>query len=438
MLSLAFVACDKDNYEYVPENNDPEFGILSFAGMNISTSKDLDVITRAETDNYLIYIYNSNNVLHNGEPYIYKNVMAGENASIALPEGTYKIEVRSASDIPEAAFETPIYGATKENVAVVAGDTTPVGEILCTLLQCKVSVEYNDDFLEMVAGDCSVEVNIIRSNGDGSLTFPLTYNNGKPTYKKENGFFKVNNGEDTTMEVKFSGTMLDDNGNTATQRMTKAFDNIAPKQWRQIKFIKKVNEEGNATFDITIDDLIEDNPLGEDPSAEGETSIGEDPNKPQGDGGITLLPADNCDFEDIENMTIPDYNTNDASEDNDTPMVLTMTANVPNGVRKFKVTISSDNDDFMDALDVVGGPIVDLVNPSALANGIFDIVPFPHGSELLGMTTVPFDLSAAQKPILRFIGTHTFVMTVVDNKGCTKDVTIKMIVPDYANSVTQD
>lgn len=436
MLSLAFVACDKDNYEYVPENNDPEFGILSFAGMNISTSKDLDVITRAETDNYLIYIYNSNNVLHNGEPYIYKNVMAGENASIALPEGTYKIEVRSASDIPEAAFETPIYGATKENVAVVAGNTTPVGEILCTLLQCKVSVGYSDDFLEMVAGDCSVEVNIIRSNGDdGSLTFPLTYNNGKPTYKKENGFFKVNNGEDTTMEVKFSGMMLDDNGNTATQRMTKAFDNIAPKQWRQIKFIKKVNEEGNATFDITIDDLIEDNPLGEDPSAEGETSIGEDPNKPQGDGGIELVST--CDFDITQPIVIPD-SPNRGTADLTPNMILTMQANVPNGVRKFGVTISSDSNAFMGALDAVGGPIVDLINPSELAMDIFGIVPFPHGQELLGKTEVPFDLSNAQLPILGFPGSHTFKLTVVDGKGCTKDITIVMNVPDYANSVTQD
>lgn len=435
MLSLAFVACDKDNYEYVPENNDPEFGILSFAGMNISTSKDLDVVTRAETDNYLIYIYNSNNVLHNGEPYIYKNVMAGENASIALPEGTYKIEVRSASDIPEAAFETPIYGATKENVAVVAGDTTTVGEILCTLLQCKVSVGYNDDFLEMVAGDCSVEVNIIRSNGDGSLTFPLTYNNGKPTYKKENGFFKVNNGEDTTMEVKFSGTMLDDNGNTATQRMTKAFDNIAPKQWRQIKFIKKVNEEGNATFDIVIDDLIEDNPLGEDPSAEGETSIGEDPNKPQGDGGIELVST--CDFDITQPIVIPD-SPNRGTADLTPNITLTMKAIVPNGVRKFGVTISSDSNAFMGALDAVGGPIVDLINPSELAMDIFGIVPFPHGQELLGETEVPFDLSNAQLPILGFPGLHTFKLTVVDGKGCTKDITIVMNVPNYANGTPQN
>lgn len=432
MLALSFTACDKDNYELVPEIDDPKFGNLSFASMNISTSKDVEIVTRAETDNYLIYIYNSKNELHNGKAYTYSEVLSGQNASIAVPEGTYRIEVRSAAEIPNAEFESPVYGATKENVSIIAGETTEVGEIICTLLQCKVSVEYNDDFLEMVAGDCTAEVTVTTDSGDGTLSYPLSYNNGKPTYKKENGFFKVNNGENTTMEIKFSGLMYDDNGNTATQRMTKGFDNIQPKQWRQIKFIKKVNEEGNATFDIVIDDLIEDTPLGEDPSSDGEESIGTDPNAPQGDGGIELVPAEDCDFEDISNMTIPDSPNRGTT--NLTPnMKLTMQAIVPNGVRKFGVTISSTSTTFMNALNVVGGPVVDLVYPSELAMGIFDIVPFPHGEELLGQTSVDFDLSNAQIPILGFPGTHTFMMTVVDQKGCTKNVTIVMVVPDYAN-----
>ena len=85
----------------------------------------------------------------------------------------------------------------------------------------------------------------------------------------------------------------------------------------------------------------------------------------------------------------------------------------------------------MGALDVVGGPIVDLVNPSEAAMGIFDIVPFPHGSGLIGKTIVEFNLSKAQQPILGFPGEHTFVMKVVDQKGCEKEVTIVMVVPDY-------
>ena len=108
-----------------------------------------------------------------------------------------------------------------------------------------------------------------------------------------------------------------------------------------------------------------------------------------------------------------------------------MDAVVPNGVRSFTVDIASDNADFMGALDVVGGAHVDLVNPSELAMGIFDIVPFPHGAELAGMTVVPFDLSAAQSPILAFKGNHTFKMNVQDKEGCKKEVIVVMHVPTY-------
>ena len=117
-----------------------------------------------------------------------------------------------------------------------------------------------------------------------------------------------------------------------------------------------------------------------------------------------------------------------------------MQKNVPNSVRKFTVTISSTSQTFTNALDVVaeydaaaGGHIVDLVNPTEKNMGIFEIVPFPHGSELNGKTTVDFNLSEAQIPLLAFPGVHTFVMTVIDAKGCTKDVTINMEVPNYAN-----
>ena len=60
--------------------------------------------------------------------------------------------------------------------------------------------------------------------------------------------------------------------------------------------------------------------------------------------------------------------------------------------------------------------------------GVFDIVPFPHGEELLNATVIDFDLSEAQTPLLAFSGTHTFKMNVTDNKGCRKSIEIKLVV----------
>lgn len=418
LASAVLTSCSKDTFNYSGEQQ-VKCGTLSFAGEMI-VDENVELVTRAgEVDNYSILVYNSEEVLCLDTTY--GAILNNTQGEVLLPEGTYTVVAQSAKTVPAAAFETPIYGVTKENIQIKAGETTSIGELVCKLVQCKVSVAYNDDFVKMIAGNCTTTVSITDSSSQGGeLEYPVTYTNGKVSYKKENGFFQVNNGAKTTMEVKFSGVMNVD-GEIKTQRMVKAFDNIAPATWRQITFVKKVDEEGNATFDIEINNYVEDSTLGEDVEGS-EDTMGEDPNKPQGDGGIELVST--CSFDISQPIVIPEATT---------PLVLTMNANVPNGVRKFTVTISSDSSRFMDALDVVGGPVVDLVNPSDLAMGIFDIVPFPHGSELIGMTTVPFDLSAAQTPILAFSGNHTFVMSVVDQKGCTKDVTIVMTVPDYAS-----
>ncbi len=421
LASAMMTSCGKDSFNYGGEEQ-VKFGTLSFAG-ELTIDENVEVVTRAgEVDNYSILVYNSEDVLCLDTTY--GAILNNSQGEVLLPEGTYTVVAQSAKNVPAAAFETPIYGVTKENIEIKAGEITPIGELVCKLVQCKVSVAYNDDFIDMIAGNCTTIVTI-----GGELEFPVTFDNltGKVSYKKENGFFEVNNGENTTMEVKFSGIM-DVDGEKKTQRMTKAFENIQPATWRQITFVKKVDEEGNATFDIEISNYVEDSTLGEDIEGSEET-IGSDPNAPQGDGGIELIST--CAFDISQPIVIPAMSDpTDASTMN---MVLTMQANVPNGVRKFIVTISSDNPAFVGALDLVGGPVVDLVNPSEAAMGIFDIVPFPHGSELIGMTQVDFDLSKAQQPILGFPGNHTFVMSVVDQKGCSKDVTIVMNVPDYAS-----
>ncbi|MBO5216401.1 MAG: DUF4493 domain-containing protein [Alistipes sp.] len=421
LASAMMTSCGKDSFNYGGEEQ-VKFGTLSFAG-ELTIDENVEVVTRAgEVDNYSILVYNSEDVLCLDTTY--GAILNNSQGEVLLPEGTYTVVAQSAKNVPAAAFETPIYGVTKENIEIKAGEITPIGELVCKLVQCKVSVAYNDDFIDMIAGNCTTIVTI-----GGELEFPVTFDNltGKVSYKKENGFFEVNNGENTTMEVKFSGIM-DVDGEKKTQRMTKAFENIQPATWRQITFVKKVDEEGNATFDIEISNYVEDSTLGEDIEGSEET-IDSDPNAPQGDGGIELIST--CAFDISQPIVIPAMSDpTDASTMN---MVLTMQANVPNGVRKFIVTISSDNSAFVGALDLVGGPVVDLVNPSEAAMGIFDIVPFPHGSELIGMTQVDFDLSKAQQPILGFPGNHTFVMSVVDQKGCSKDVTIVMNVPDYAS-----
>lgn len=383
-----------------------ENGYLSFSEFSLEV--DEAVLTKADPagDNYTIDIYDAEGISVITMTYAQ---VKNNNDRLTLPAGSYTLVAKSlAGEVPAASWENPIYGTTRE-FAIRAGETTSLGELVCTLLQCKVTVAYSDDFLASVTGDGKTSVEVTSG-------YPLDYQlSANGAYDQSAGFFAVNG---TTMTVVFKGSI---NGKTA--KMTKTFTGIAPKQWRQVKFIQKTNEQGQATFDIEIVDLISDSTLNNTLDAD-ENVIGEDPDAPKGDGGITLDfdYAAGCDEEldDLNNMLIVPVETRDMS--------IKLKAQVPGGVLKFIVEIESDNDGFCSALDAAGGSTIDLVNPSPANDIIFQVVPFPHGAELLGKTEIAFDLSAAQDAIINYKGTHTFLMTIVDNAFCTKKIPVTMIV----------
>lgn len=384
-----------------------ENGYLSFCEFALEIDEAL--ITRADPagDNYSITIYDADE-----NPVVTKTYaeVKANNDVISLPAGSYTLVARSlAGEVPVASWENPIYGTSKE-FSISAGETTTVGELVCTLVQCKVTVAYSDEFLAAVTGDGQTSVEVTSG-------YPLDYKlNANGTYDKSAGFFAVNDG--TTMTVVFKGSI---DGKTA--KMTKTFTGIAPKQWRQVKFVQKKNEEGQATFDIEIVNLISDETLNGNIDAK-EEIIGEDPDAPKGDGGITLdfdYEA-GCDEEltDLANMEIVPVS--------DRKMSIKLKAGIPNGILKFSVEVQSTSAAFNSALDAAGGSLIDLVNPSAENDIIFQVVPFPHGADLVGKKEVAFDLSAAQEAIVIYPGTHTFLMTIVDQTFCSKKIPVTMIV----------
>lgn len=408
MTAIALVAlgsCKKETFNYGGNGADAT-GTLSFDGLAIEVSDETHQVkasTRATTDTYAIYVDSEDGQRFLSTTY---NELKG---SIQLPAGKYTLTAQSATEIPDAEFENPVYGATKE-FTIEAGKTTSIGTLTCTLLQCKVSVAYNEDFLAMVTGNCTTTVEL--SNGS-PLEYAMTYSADKgPQYEKRNGYFAVSG---STLIVTFRGEI-----EGKSQRMTKSFTGIAPKQWRQITFVQKINGEGDATFDITISDYVEDETLDNDINGD-ETIIGKDPNAPTGDGGIKLQST--CGFDITQPIVVP---TGD-----DAPFVLTMKAIVPNGVSRFTVEIESTNSEFPDAVALIndGKTTLDLVNPSAGAMTVFNtILPFPYGDKVKDQTEIPFDLSGAKGPISGFPGTHTFKMVVIDKTGCRNEISVVLVV----------
>lgn len=384
-------------------------GILSFAGLEIGC--DVELISKAPVQapgNYSIFIYNDK-----GEQ-VFKSTYSEvqKKDGISLLAGNYTLEARSTEEaIPASIFEAPVYGIEKE-FSIEAGKTTTLGSIICSLLQCKVTVDYDQAFLEEVTGDSQTEVTVTAGY---PLSYKLTYANGKTAYDKSAGYFAVNNGNKTTMSVVFKGNIQG-----KSQKMSAAITNIQPKQWRQVKFCKKVDEQGNATFQININNYVDDEELVVPLVAENEAVIGEDPKAPKGDGGITLAFAEGSPYTDLNNIVVPDPTVS--------PMDLKFVITVPNGVKKFVVDINSDNQDFISSVMLTGSLQLDLIDPMESQDLVFEIVPFPHGHELLGQTELLFDLSSAQAPLYAFSGNHTFTMMITDQKGCKNSVPVVLKV----------
>ena len=416
LASALMVSC-ADDFKY--KNEDSDFGTLSFADLQISVDDSETIVRAAEAapGTYLITIKDAEGAVYG--VYSYSSI---KTDGVLLPAGVYSLEVLSEEEVPAAKFEHPIYGAVQENIIITAGETTSIGNIICTLQQCKVTVSYNDDFLAMVKGDCTSTVTI----GE-SLDYNIVWENGAiKEYEQSAGYFNVNNGKNTTMEVKFSGAIYDEESETIkVMRMTKIFSNIEARQWRQIKFIKKVNLEGEATFDILLDEYIEDNPLGEDLTGT-EEYLGADPNAPKGDGGIKLICAEGpaADF-------ITSWNEAAQTEKPEITIssdisTLKFNAVVPNEVHEFYVDIISTNDTFntaVQAITVAGDNRIYLTKTSQEHRNVIDglkgfKIAFPYPEEVIGKDIVNFDLTNALTPLAGFPGKHTFAMYVTDATGC--------------------
>lgn len=399
---MLFASCQKSPVQNVKGN-----GFLTFGEFALEVDEALVTKADAAGDNYSIKIYDADENVVASKTY---GEVKDNNDMISLPAGNYTLVASSlAGDVPTSSWENPIYGTSK-SFSIQAGEVTEIGNLVCTLLQCKVTVSYSDEFLASVTGESKTSVEVTSG-------YPLDYVlNANGTYDQSAGFFAV--GEGSTMTVVFKGSI---DGKTA--KMTKTFSGIAAKQWRQIRFIQKKNEQGQATFDIVINDLISDEVLNNTVNAE-EDVMGEDPDAPKGDGGITL----DFDYEAGCDEELTDLNNMYIVPVSERKMSIMLKANVPNGILKFSVEVQSTSTAFNNALNAAGGANIDLVNPSPANDIIFQVVPFPHGADLVGQTDVAFDLSAAQEAIVAYPGTHTFLMTIVDKTFCTKKIPVTMIV----------
>ena len=91
------------------------------------------------------------NVVHdniNDKDYRWNTFAEVEGQLVTIPSGKYKLEAASLTDEPQAAWETPYYYGVQD-FTVRISELTDVS-LVCKLANVKVTVEYDQEFLDKV------------------------------------------------------------------------------------------------------------------------------------------------------------------------------------------------------------------------------------------------------------------------------------------------
>lgn len=347
------------------------------------------------------------------------------NGGVELTPGHYDITATSPKTEP-AAFEQPIFSGSS-SFDVEVGKVTSVS-LVCTLQNMMVSIVATDGFNNELS-----QYDVIVSNGSGSLTWTKTeVDADKP------GFFTV-----APLHVKVSAKRtIDPDGENLI--FEGDITNVAAKD-HHIITLKAVATGAVGGIGIDIDYTTNKIYSGFEvpgfdeegvPGGEEGGSGDEEEDKPgDDDSPIKLTWATN-----------PSYQALPVESEMDVKLDL----DVENGIKSFNVIIKSDDANFLGLVAQMVSPeyveyaedgktvksvTIDMVNdisdPEKGGPSFSKILGMPYGSDLVGMTDVPLDMSGLVPLIATQAASgtnHYFSLSVVDSADESNSWTLTFYV----------
>lgn len=324
-----------------------------------------------------------------------------------LPVGAYRMEVRSEESTPDVAWEHPVYGATS-SFTISKAQTTQLEEVVCTLQNIKVTVDYSSELAGMLADTSKATISL----GQTSQEFLKT--------ETRAAYFKSLDIENT-LDFNFDGVFADTD---IPAQFSKQITGVKADQWRKISVVINYADKGTLLFQVTVDNnIIQDNSfvvdgtdnlleeLLEDPSAPALAWPGHDMSKP-----FTLTDAM---FDDNGNCI--------------EPFVFDLAS--PNGIESLRVNIGSTSSRFMASMAAIQLPeTFDLcaLDASSPAGIILKGFGYPVGGELKGQQAKSFNIAGQIKALYEFDGTHTFSFDMTDAKGVSTAAALTLVVDKSA------
>lgn len=364
--------------------------------------------TRAEqpdVDGFIVEILDADNAQ------VFKKTYAELKQQLAepmeLPVGAYRMEVRSEESTPDVAWEHPVYGATS-SFTISKAQTTQLEEVVYTLQNIKVTVDYSSELAGMLADTSKATISL----GQTSQEFLKT--------ETRAAYFKSLDIENT-LDFNFDGVFADTD---IPAQFSKQITGVKAGQWRKISVVINYADKGTLLFQVTVDNnIIQDNSfvvdgtdnlleeLLEDPSAPALAWPGHDMSKP-----FTLTDAM---FDDNGNCI--------------EPFVFDLAS--PNGIESLRVNIASTSSQFMASMAAIQLPeTFDLcaLDASSPAGIILKGFGYPVGGELKGQQAKSFNIAGQIKALYEFDGTHTFSFDMTDAKGVSTAAALTLVVDKSA------
>ena len=313
---------------------------------------------------------------------------------ITLSPGVYTVSVTSGST-EKAAWDQPIYGATKE-FTIVENVVTPI-DLVCRLTNMKVTVKLSDIFLQELKS-WSVVVTGAYDDGDASLTWSSGDGDQTAIEAKE-GWFAVG-----PLTVVVQGVRNNDGSDAA--RVTAEITDVAAADHHILNINARVT--GSADFSdggITVDTGVNEKPVDIEIPGFDETPV-EDPDEPE--DPVIAAPS-------MTWPTNPTFETKDIVDGLD----VTLNISVPGKIETFVVHVSENFQPLVSIITTGNVPYLDLINDQAVIDMLKEAIP-ALADGLYGQTDVTFSLSSLIQ-LITSVGTpgqdYVFTLSLTDQLG---------------------
>ena len=418
---VAMIGCSGEKISFGPEDKpvvESNVGTLSLDGLvtecRIDERDKENGLTPDVTRNGGVDVNNFDCQIINNNNEVVMEFKVGERPSglIELPVGGYILKVQSGS-VPAAAWDAPVYGAEKA-FKIVRKETTNIKEVVCTLLNIKVSLTYAPDLLERLGAETFAMVSV----GENALKFVLD--------ETRSAFYFAPN-EKNTIVIAIEALYAADKVNFKKVNMTKSVDNVSAGQHSKIHLYLTSADNGKLDVNVTLRDWVTDEiiPCNVASLVDEDEYVENDPTIPSGDN-----PSIIWDGYDINKR----YSLNDVT-------AVDLLVNAKHGISQFTVQIKSET---LTPSELAGVGLCDVLNlcypkQSYDSNnpGVYIDVEqplrdlgFAVGEDIIGKSSVVLSIT-------QFLGVfkgvsagtghkQDFILTVTDTQGNTTTQTLKL------------